>query len=38
MDEVVKVNGKWLIESRNVSWKHPSEGNLPTNAPAAPRR
>ena len=38
MDDVVKVNGKWLIESRNVSWKHPSEGNLPTNAPAAPRR
>ena len=38
MDDVVKVNGKWLIESRNVSCKHPSEGNLPTNAPAAPRR
>jgi uncharacterized protein (TIGR02246 family) len=38
MDEVVKVDGKWLIQSRNVSYKHPTEGNLPTNAPAAPQR
>ncbi|OYW44218.1 MAG: hypothetical protein B7Z08_00770 [Sphingomonadales bacterium 32-68-7] len=38
MDDVVKVGGKWLIQNRNVSYKHPSEGNLPTTAPAsAPR-
>jgi hypothetical protein len=38
MDEVVKVNGKWLIQSRNVSYKHPTEANLPTNPPAATPR
>jgi predicted SnoaL-like aldol condensation-catalyzing enzyme len=38
LDDVVKTNGKWLIQSRNVSYKHPSEGNLPTNAPASPPR
>lgn len=37
-DDVVRVNGKWLIQNRNVTYKHPAEGNLPTTAPAAPPR
>lgn len=36
MDDVVKTGGKWLIQNRNVSYKHPTEANLPTNAPASP--
>lgn len=38
LDDVVKVGGKWLIKNRNVTYKHPSEGNLPTTPPAAPAR
>ena len=38
LDDVVKVGGKWLIKNRNVTYKHPSEGNLPTTPPTAPAR